>query len=60
MNLKNTGLSILRHVLTAAGGAVIANNPHIDGNLIQLAIGGLMAVFGLVWGAKDEYKAENP
>lgn len=59
MNYKNAALSVLRHLLTFGGGAVIANNPHLDQNVVQTAIGGILALVGLIWGAKDEHKAEN-
>lgn len=54
--MKNTILSIIRHVLTAVGGAVLAKNPDID---VTSAVGAIMTLIGLIWGATDEHRAEN-
>lgn len=53
----NAFLSILRHLLTFAGGAVIANNPSISENTVQTGIGAITAIIGAAWGAYDEHKA---
>ena len=59
MKNKNTLLSVLRHLLTFAGGAVIANNPGIGPETIETGIGALTGLIGMIWGAVDEYKAER-
>jgi hypothetical protein len=55
--MKQALLSLVRHILTAAGGAVIANNPSISENSVNLGIGALLAIVGASWGAYDEHKA---
>ena len=57
--MKNTILSTLRHFLTFAGGAVVANNPGIAPQTMEQGVGILTALVGLTWGAFDEYKAER-
>lgn len=57
--MKNTVLSILRHALTFAGGAVIANNPGLDPSNVQGIAGAIVSLVGLVWGARDEWKSER-
>jgi hypothetical protein len=57
--MKNAFLSILRHVLTLSGGAVLANNPSLSANTVETAAGAILGATGLLWGAYDEYKAER-
>lgn len=55
MKFKNTLLSLLRHGLTMAGGALaISPDPKMQ------ALGIVLAALGSGWGAKDEHSAENP
>jgi len=55
MKFKNTLLSLLRHSLTMAGGALaISPDPKLQ------ALGIVLAALGSGWGAKDEHTAENP
>lgn len=57
--MKNTILSFLRHLLTFAGGAVVANNPSISEANVSTTTGALIALAGAAWGMYDEHKAEN-
>jgi hypothetical protein len=61
--MKNTFLSLLRHLLTAAGAAVIANNVrnHPELSVVDpvTVAGGLVTALGTLWGAVDEHVAEK-
>lgn len=57
--MKNTILSLIRHLLSILGGAVIANNPSITDASASTVTGAVVAVVAAAWGAIDEYKAEN-
>lgn len=53
---KDTVLSIIRHLLTFAGGLVVAKGYLSDSTVTQIA-GAVPGFIGLVWGAVDEYLA---
>ncbi len=57
--MKNTVLSILRHILTFGGGFIIANNPEISPENIQGLAGAVVGLIGGIWGAYDEHRAEK-
>lgn len=59
----NAFFSLLRHLLTAAGVAVIANNSHnypILGSIdVTQVVGAVMSGIGSIWGITDEYRADQ-
>jgi hypothetical protein len=57
MKNKEAILSFLRHLLTFAGGLVLANNPHIGESTVQTGIGLVLAGAGAAWGVGDEHAA---
>lgn len=57
--MKNTYLSLFRHILTIAGGMVVANNPHISETVVQTGSGVALAAVGALWGMIDEHLAEK-
>lgn len=61
--MKNTLLSVLRHVLTAVGAAVVAKNaakhPELGMVNVETIVGGIIGAVGMIWGPRDEYKAER-
>lgn len=57
--MKNTVLSLLRHLLTFGGGLILANNPDIAPASVEQGIGLVTTLVGLSWGMLDEYKAEK-
>lgn len=56
--MKNTILSIVRHVLTAVGAYYVAQGKISEGDASAI-LGALTAIAALVWGAADENIAEN-
>jgi hypothetical protein len=56
--MKNTILSVIRHLLTAGGAYLVAKGKltEVDASAIS---GAVLAILGLVWGATDEHIAEN-
>lgn len=56
--MKNTILSVIRHLLTIAGGVLVTKGILSESTVTQL-VGALPGVIGLLWGAIDEYRAEN-
>lgn len=56
--MKNTVLSLLRHALTFGGGYLLAKGIITEATLGEV-ISGVLALTGALWGAYDEYKAEN-
>ena len=55
--MKATILGIIRHVLTIAGGALGSTGIATNGD-IELIIGGLLAVVGIVWSVVEKKKAK--
>lgn len=53
---KETILSALRHLLTAAGAIAITHGYATDSQIHEL-VGGAIALLGAVWGPLDEYLA---
>lgn len=49
-------LGVLRHVLTFAGGFVVAKG-WIDEGLVTELIGGVITLSGTVWSVIEKYKA---
>lgn len=56
--MKNTILSVIRHVLTAAGAYLVAKGKISEADVGAIS-GAVLAVIGLLWGATDEHIAEN-
>ncbi len=56
--MKNTILSILRHALTFGGGLLVTKGLISDGTANEVA-GAISTAIGLIWGAVDEYRAEQ-
>ena len=56
--MKNTILSILRHGLTFAGGLLVTKDLLSDSTANEVA-GAVTTTIGLLWGAVDEYRAEQ-
>jgi hypothetical protein len=54
--MKDTILSIARHALTFGGGLIAANNGISEGASANI-VGAIVALIGLIWGARDEYLA---
>lgn len=54
--MKDTILSIIRHLLTFGGGLLAARGLLSDETIIALAAA-VPTFIGLVWGASDEYIA---
>lgn len=54
--MKETYLSIIRHILSAGGGIATANG-FASAETAEKVIGGIIMLIGLVWGAYDEYVA---
>lgn len=54
--MKDTILSVLRHLLTFGGGLLVARGLASDDTVQQL-VAALPTTIGLVWGAADEYRA---
>lgn len=52
--MKDTILSILRHVLTAAGAALVAKGYVSDTGLTEV-VGATVGLIGALWGPIDEY-----
>jgi len=48
---------VLRHVLTAAGGFLVSKGAVTDGQL-EVAIGAVIAIAGVVWSALAKKKSE--
>lgn len=56
MDLKSLFLPIVRHVLTTAGGGLVASGTLTDGD-VQTSVGAIMALIGVglsVWNAKNQ------
>lgn len=56
--MKNTILSVIRHALTFVGGLLVTKGLLSDGTATELT-GSLATTIGLLWGAIDEYRAEQ-
>ncbi len=54
--MKDTILSVIRHVLTFGGGLAVSAGFLTDHTVAALA-GGIPTFIGLLWGALDEYRA---
>jgi hypothetical protein len=48
---------ILRHVLTTAGGALVAKG-LTDSAGVEAIVGGLLAIFGVIWSITHKKKAQ--
>ena len=53
--MKATILGIVRHILTIAGGALGSTGIATHGE-VELIIGGLLAVVGIVWSVIEKRK----
>lgn len=56
MQLKNSTLSFIRHLLTSVGTAIATASPDPTTKAIAAAV----AAAAAAWGVQDEYLAENP
>jgi hypothetical protein len=56
--MKNTVLSIVRHLLTIACGIAVGKGLFSEATATEL-VTGVIGFSGLVWGAIDEYKASK-
>lgn len=56
--MKDTILSIIRHILTFAGGLAVAKGIGSEETWVALA-GSVPTTVGLIWGAFDEWKASK-
>ena len=56
--MNNTILSIIRHALTFVGGLLVTKGLISDGTANEVA-GAVTTTIGLLWGAVDEYRAEQ-
>ena len=54
MNEQLSG--IVRHVLTAAGGALVAKG-YADEATVQALVGGLIALIGVIWSVVSKKKS---
>jgi hypothetical protein len=63
MKFKQSFLSLLRHLLTAAGAAVVAknasNHPELSIADPSIIAGVIVTGIGTLWGVRDEHSAEN-
>ncbi len=48
---------IMRHILTAAGGALVARGSLVEGEL-ELAVGAIITLAGVIWSALAKRKAQ--
>ena len=55
---KQQILGILRHVLTFAGGVVVAKG-WVDETLITELIGGIITLAGTTWSVVEKYKSPS-
>jgi len=55
--MKDAILGIVRHILTAGGGALVANGVVADGD-VQTAIGAIVALVGVVLSVLEKRKAK--
>ncbi len=55
---RHTVLSLVRHLLTAAGGAAVLKG-YTDEQTATTVVGALIAGIGGAWGAIDEFLAEQ-
>ncbi|MDR0901720.1 MAG: hypothetical protein LBM92_03005 [Opitutaceae bacterium] len=53
--MKDTILSLIRHVVTLLGGVLLAKG-YIDESIAAFLPGALCVLTGALWGAVDEYK----
>lgn len=56
--MKNTVLSLIRHALTFGGGFLAAKG-LLSEDTINTVIPAVVTAIGALWGAFDEFKAEN-
>lgn len=52
---KEVILGLVRHVLTAAGGAVVGNG-LLAADEVTAAVGAIVTILGLVWSVLDKKK----
>lgn len=50
---KDSVLSVIRHVLTFAGGAFLPAGA-VSGDELQIAIGAVITLIGLIWGILEK------
>ena len=54
--MKDKTLSIVRHILTTAGGGMLVSSGYADSTEIPALVGALMTLIGFVWGVLDKRK----
>lgn len=54
---KDVVLGLVRHALTTIGGAIIVSKGLGDSETVNLIVGGIVAVIGIVWSIVDKKKA---
>ena len=55
--MKDSALSVIRHILTFIGGFLVAKGWLSEAGLE--IVGAILAAIGVVWGAVDEYQASK-
>jgi hypothetical protein len=50
---KDSVLSVIRHLLTFAGGAILPAGA-ISGDELQAAVGAVISLIGILWGVYDK------
>jgi hypothetical protein len=56
--MKETVLGVVRHILTAIGGGLIATGNVTEGDW-QAIVGGVIAAIGVVWSILQKRKAQQ-
>lgn len=56
---KDVILGLVRHALTIAGGAAVANGT-VSGTEYEQAIGGIVALIGVIWSVVAKRNAATP
>jgi hypothetical protein len=55
--MKETILGVIRHILTALGGGLVASGNATDGD-VQAIIGGIVAAVGVIWSIWSKRKQQ--
>jgi hypothetical protein len=55
--MKDTVLSLIRHILTAVGGIAATYGIGVSQDTITAVVGAMVGAIGATWGAVDEYRA---
>jgi hypothetical protein len=55
--MKDSILGIIRHVLTTGGGAIAAQG-HLASDEVNLAVGAIVTIVGVVWSVIEKRKAK--